>query len=390
MSAFEDEPDHYVNWLQSNPAVQPYLDKNTPVKEQYTPRILYGTYLKYLLDGMQRPNSQMRLRLEAAEVVDAIRQAKQTALVLKDGREMLFDHVVFALGNHAVQDFPFPVSDQMKCIPYPWDYLAPTRIKQDETVMIVGTGLTMIDTVLTLYHQGHQGKIYAVSRHGLLPLPHADSTIPFAFQPEDTSAEIRQLTKFLRQNSLAHSQAGGDWRAVIGAMRAHIPGIWAKISLRYRKLFMRHLAPYCNIHRHRVNDRIAALLQTLMAKNQLEIISGHVQAVEDTAVCVKLRKTRECIRYETNWLIKCMGPSNDFSSVRQPLIQALVERRAAIWDDLKLGFQMTPAGELKSPAGKVLPYYVLGPARRGMVWESGAVPEIRKQTHDLAQYLLKK
>ena len=41
--------------------------------------------------------------------------------------------------------------------------------------LLVGTGLSMIDTVLTLHHQGHAGKIYAVSRHGLLPLSHSEN-----------------------------------------------------------------------------------------------------------------------------------------------------------------------------------------------------------------------
>lgn len=390
MSAFEDDPDHYVRWLQSNPEVQPYLDKNTPIRDQYTPRILYGTYLKQLLDDVQLNHEQTCLRLEPSEVVDVIRQRQQALLVLKDGRESLYDHVVFALGNHAVQQFPFPVSEQMRCILYPWDYLAPSRIKQDETVMIVGTGLSMIDTVLTLYHQGHQGKIYAVSRHGLLPLAHADSQAPFAFQMSEATSEIRQLTKFLRRNSMMHHQAGGDWRAVINAVRTHIPALWARISVRDKKQFMRHLLPYWNIHRHRVNDKIAELLQALIAKNQLEIISGHVQLVDEAAAIVKWRKTCECVRYDIDWLINCMGPSNDISLIKQPLLQALIERRVAAWDDLKLGFEMTATGALKSPDGHVSPYYVVGPARRGLEWEAGAVPEIRKQTHHLALHLLKK
>src|SRR3990167_4297621 len=53
MSIFEDEPDHYVNWLQSNREIQPYLDQQIPLPDQFTPRIFYGAYLKDLLQKMQ-------------------------------------------------------------------------------------------------------------------------------------------------------------------------------------------------------------------------------------------------------------------------------------------------------------------------------------------------
>ena len=42
-------------------------------------------------------------------------------------------------------------------------------------MVIIGTGLSMVDQALSLLNKGHRGPILAYSRRGLLPLPHAAS-----------------------------------------------------------------------------------------------------------------------------------------------------------------------------------------------------------------------
>jgi len=43
---------------------------------------------------------------------------------------------------------------------------------EDAPVLILGTGLTMVDYVLSLLLEGHKGPIIAISRRGLLPQAH--------------------------------------------------------------------------------------------------------------------------------------------------------------------------------------------------------------------------
>jgi len=50
MSALEDKPAHFVDWLQARQHTDACLDQHLPLSEQFVPRYLYGHYLQQLLN----------------------------------------------------------------------------------------------------------------------------------------------------------------------------------------------------------------------------------------------------------------------------------------------------------------------------------------------------
>lgn len=389
MSAFEDEPRHFVDWLNAHESAYAHLDQTEAFAEQFAPRFLFRNYLQDLLKQIQSDARKIKLQLEPSEVCDINLAENKAVLVLKDGREITVDKVVLAVGNNPPTALPFPVSDDLHCISNPWNYTAPQQIPAADPVLIVGTGLSMIDTVLTLYHQQHQGPIYAISRRGLLPLPHTDRHIPFAITQAALPEKLRPLTKHLRKQSESHVNEGGNWRDVINALRAYVPAVWAATTLSDKKRFLRHLMPYWNIHRHRVHEKIANLLAQLSAKQQLKILGARIIAVEDGSANIKLRYSNHFSKINVKWLINCLGPSLTTQAKQQPLLHSLLERGIATLDALNLGLNHAPSGALQDCSGKISSiFYTLGPLRKGVCWESGAVPEIRKQCFDLAKHLL--
>lgn len=387
MSALEDQPDHFVTWLNSSQTAHPHLEKAVPVGEQFVSRFLYGNYLNDLLEKIKtNASSPVKLQLQAGEVVDVIPGPHQTTLVLQNQQQIHVDKVILALGNGSPTDFPFPISPDVNCIVNPWDYNLPKQIPSEDPVLIVGTGLSMIDAVLTLYHQQHQGKIYAVSRHGLLPLPHADIKVPFFSLREHIPTCLRSLTKYLRSKSASHIQEGGDWRSVINALRADLPSLWSEATLIDKKRFLRHLLPYWNIHRHRVHAKVAELLADLSAQQQLQIWAGRIAGIEDGQAKIKLRHRQDFTQVKVKWAINCMGPALNVNAQQQRLLHALVQRNIACFDELNLGFAVTAIGELKNKMAST--FYALGSFRKGASWEAVAVPEIRKQCFDLAKHVL--
>jgi len=78
----------------------------------------------------------------------------------------------------------------------------------------------------------------------------------------------------------------------------------------------------------------------------------------------------------------------DVSRSADPLLRALVRRGVVAPDPLRLGVDGTPAGEVRDVSGQVVPgLYVVGPPRKGVLWETTAVPEIRGQAAALAHRL---
>lgn len=385
MSAFDDEPHHFMDWLAAQPDLVKHMDQTQPLNQQFAPRLFYGKYLQaMLMAACENENALVKIKLIKADITDIDIKDQKAVLSSKEHAAITADKVVLALGNNPAGSFPFPVPEAMHTIVNPWDFTAPTQIKKDAAVLILGTGLSMIDTVLTLYHQKHRGPIYALSRRGLIPLPHAAKKSFHTLPADQLPAKVVHTSKFLRK----HIAKSGDWRAVVDAFRKHITTTWYNASVADKKRFLRHLLPYWNVHRHRVHLEIAALLDKMVSNGQLQILAGRVFKVAVDHVQVQLRKQTKLTNLHIDWVINCMGPALNLK-MYSPLLQSLHEQGIANVDELKIGLATNLHGALKIKAGGYSKmFYTLGALTRGTHWEITSVPDIRKQCHALAKELL--
>lgn len=388
MSALQDEPDQFVRWLQLNAAT--YLDTSAPHARQFVPRVLYSQYLCSLMTTIFRDESGLvKLHLIPDEIVDLTHDAHNIKLTSSKGKEFIVDHSVLAIGNNPPARMPYSMPQNIQCIENPWDYTALKNIPKDAPVMIVGTGLSMIDAVLTLHHQHHRGKIFALSRRGLLPLPHTEHCHTAKLDINNLPRDVKSLMKVLRAEADRMIEAGEDWRGIMQQIRCNLQDIWAQMDERNKKRFMRHVLSYWNVHRHRVHEKLSELLNKMQQAGQLEIMSGRLIGVSEQGVTARLRHQQETKLFPVTHLINCMGSSNHISAKDQPMLAALMQRGNVCHDELKLGLLTNRKYELITAQGKVLPAcYTLGPPMRGVVWECVAVPEIRQQCKELAQQLL--
>jgi uncharacterized NAD(P)/FAD-binding protein YdhS len=238
--------------------------------------------------------------------------------------------------------------------------------------------------------------IVALWRRGHLPNAHLSvSVAPIGawLNPEQAPTTLLELWRLIRMRVALAEREGHDWRAVIDGLRPINQKLWERLSLQERRRFLRHAAVLWDVHRHRVAPQLHEQLQQLINSGALEIIAGRLEAKQNRAKRLQLRIRRRGAAsseyLEVDRLITCTGIRLDYARSTQPLLQRLLQRQQLQADALALGITTTPQGELVGGNGQVVPgVYTLGPPRRGELWESTAVPELRQQAQELASQLL--
>jgi uncharacterized NAD(P)/FAD-binding protein YdhS len=380
MSAFPDDPAHFRNWLAGQGVADP--------ANQFIPRRTYGIYLRELLREALA-NARGRLELVHGNVVD-VREDRGALLRFDDGRTLHADAAVLAVGNLPPHDPPGLASDTLSDDRYkgdPWDPSVGQGLDAKDTVLVIGTGLTMVDVVLMLDAQGFAGRIVALSRRGLLPRPHVGGGGEWDRIDERPRTMASQLLQGVRRRAGAIG-----WRNAVDELRPFTQAMWANATPAERKRFLDHLRPWWDVHRHRLAPPVAERLRALIASGQLSVIAGKTIAfapVEDgVAVQWRPRGASEAQTMRVRRIVNCTGPQGDLARTTDPLLARLRDRGVVRPDAAHLGIDVDAAAQTIAFDGTSNDWlYALGPMTRGAFWEIVAVPDIRTQTWSVARRL---
>lgn len=386
MSAFEDRPDDFVNWLAVQPEASHSIVARDTLAQAFVPRQRYGQYLQSLLDR-HASDTLAGLTMRRGEVRSVARTPDGLDLKVDDEPEAInCDRVVLALGH-----FPPDADRPPHYFGNPWSPAALRNLPADATVVLIGSGLTMVDMVSTLLDRQHRGSIVAVSRHGLLPKPHQPGAPPqLPSLPEFPDHRLRTLMADLRRH--CRSLENGHWRTFIDTFRHEVPDIWQAFSHEERVQFLRHVRPWWDIHRHRMAPQIHERIQAARDSGQLKILAGRVEAVEPheqaVNVVIRPRGKQQRIQVDAVRVLNCAGP-RAYGSVQDALLKSMIDVGLCRADPLGLGLDVSENCEVLAHDGQAQPdLRAVGPVTRGRFWEITAVPEIRRQCEAVARQLL--
>jgi uncharacterized NAD(P)/FAD-binding protein YdhS len=388
MSAFHDRPDDFLNWLTSQPGGEGSLPQT------FAPRPAFGAYIRALLNDEIKRSGRERLELVKGDVIGLDPSAHELVLRLDRNRSIQADFAVLATGNFPPE--PVPVVnpgfyDTPFYRPDPWAPDAFSELNPEAPILLLGTGLTTVDAVISLLDQGHRGPIYALSRRGLVPRRHASVPAP-APEHEPFPTAVNALTRFLRKESARAIAQGSGWQPIIDELRPFTVDMWQTMSLADRKRFLRHLRPWWDVHRHRMAGRVADRIDAARASGQLRILVGRVReyAIKGDRVDVLYRPRQKdtLVPIEVARVVNCAGPGADYDRIPDPLIGGLLRDGVARPDPLLLGLDVTGNCALLNREGAISRrLFAAGPVTKGAFWEMTAVPDIRRQTEKLAEYL---
>jgi uncharacterized NAD(P)/FAD-binding protein YdhS len=380
MSALPDDPGHFVRWLEARGVVD--------AASAFVPRPTYGIYLRELL-GDAVAGARGRLEIVHGDAVD-IAPGRCVSVGLAGGRRIEADAAVLAVGNLPPHD-PAGLDDsRLSAGRYradPWDPEIAEGLADADTVLIVGTGLTMVDMALLLESRGFGGRIVALSRRGLLPRVHSGPGGDWRRINERPASTASQLVRGVRDRARSIG-----WRQAVDELRPFTQDMWRAASDGERGRFIRHLRPWWDVHRHRLAPEVAARIEAMRRDGRLEIVAGKPVAFAETGKGVEMiwrpRGAQATRRLEAARVINCTGPQGDLLRTRDPLLRRLVERGAIRPDSARLGIDVDPQARTIAADGRPNDWlYALGPMTRGAFWEIVAVPDIRAQTWSLARRL---
>jgi uncharacterized NAD(P)/FAD-binding protein YdhS len=365
MSAYPDDPDHLLRWCADCGIV--------PDRGAFLPRRTYGRYLAGLVADIPETPWRRAIPVHGEAVrVDPARDGCRAVVQLSSGWTQPADTVVLALGTPP----PRPVRNADftggRYVADPWLPGALERIGGSDRVLLLGTGLTMVDVAISLARQHPGVRLVATSRHGLMPRPHASQPVPLGAGLAAAPRTVRGLVaQFRRQLSQADA-SGHDWQGVVDGVREQISGLWRELPAEERERFLRHVARRWEVHRHRMAPSVHNELEGLRASGTLTL---HAGGVPDPSTFTRI--------------VNCTGPQPVCASGWSALVDGLLSDGLARPDALGLGFDVDADGRVVRGDGSVSPeLHAVGYARRGTEYETTAVPELREQAQALARQLL--
>lgn len=377
MSAFPDDAGHFVRWMGFTAGDE---------VNRFVPRLSYGQYLHELLvDALAKAGA--RAEVHQDEALGARFADDRIVLSLKSGTQLECRVLVLALGN-----FPPSVHPALAGLPPevlvadPWRQRPPGDYARVEDVLLLGTGLTAIDGILSLEQAGYRGRYTALSRRGLKPHSHALSgpVVEPVTEPEYSGS---RLVRHVRQRAEAIG-----WRGAVDELRPHTQHLWRRQTAQAQRSFLCHLRPYWDVHRHRLAPEAGERIAALEAQGRLRFVAGNLLRSEAEEGGARLtwrpRGTRGEESLKAGLVVSCTGPQGDLRRAKDPLVQDLLAQQRIRPDVHRLGLDVLHTGHVRGDDGAAQDdLFAVGPMTKGEAWEIVAVPDIRRQVLQLAQYL---
>lgn len=398
MSLNASQPDDFLQWLAQQPAFA--ADEPAVLAQAYLPRALFGDYVaqrwQEALALAAQQGVQVVLRPQAVTALDLTNS--EAPQLQTDGQWQSFSALVLACGNELPRH-PAGLTQLAQHTAYvqnPWSDAWLAKLKPDSKVLILGNGLTMVDTLLSLRAAGLKTPVLSVSPHGYGMLPHRHPGLQLRqfSQSLPEQAGLRQLLRLFNRARHQVRRLGISAEPLIDALRPHTQRYWQQFSYAEKTLFMRRLRHLWGVARHRVPLHLHDQLQQQRLSGLLEVHAGQVVQARangdqlDLQICSRVHRdvAAQTFDYQADLVLNCTGPEQDYRKLAGHPLQQAITAGALAAGPLGLGLAADVMSlRLKAGNGAVYPaVYAIGSLLRGELWESTALHEIRQQAVQIA------
>ncbi len=393
MSALPDHPSDFVEWLHRR---EEYRHLGTPeINQLYAPRTLYGIYLRNKLDELKN-KFPLRFTIVPERIIGCRLLNGSIELTSSTGKQLVFDKVVLATGNFLPgkpKGIPQSFTSSTNYFNDPWSEKSVSNLSGELPVLIVGTGLTMVDVVIGISEKRKDQKIIAISPKGFEILSHKQyEHQPAILDDLKPPYQLDELVRLFRSHLRAVWKLGITGETVVDAIRSKTQEIWTSLTPTERKRFLSHLRHLWGLARHRLPEGIHSIIRQLRQRGQLIVLAGRIIDVhEDSnsiAVTYQERSTKNIRELQVSRVINCTGPQTNVERLTDPLFIDLLKNGIVQPDPLGMGISCDLKGHpIDSTGSSIKKILAIGSLLKGDLWESTAVPELRAQASAAAKEL---
>jgi uncharacterized NAD(P)/FAD-binding protein YdhS len=256
-------------------------------------------------------------------------------------------------------------------------------VPEDRDVLLVGTGLTMVDVALSLVRPHRT--VHAISRNGLLPRAHAAIPPPPIPPPEPAApADLASARRTVLRHIATQRRTGRDWQAAVDGLRPVLSTWWQRLPAADQMRFLTRDRRLWDAHRHRIPADTAAEIERLRELGQLVVHTGKITAARQDGDDLLVRLSSGRILAVAS-VVNCTGPQEDMRRTGDPLLESLFTTGQARVGPASLGLDTARDGHvLPADGGSAGPLWTIGALRKGNLWETTAFAEIRDQADRIA------
>tara|TARA_R110002073_G_scaffold327238_1_gene507718 strand:+ start:441 stop:1880 length:1440 start_codon:yes stop_codon:yes gene_type:complete len=402
MSAFPDHPSHFFDWLRSRSEFDA-IDDDT-LRETFIPRRIFGDYVRGLAAhylGTADPRSSVQCEVVEDSAVDVVPRGLAAGgnqggvVMLENGEPIEAESILLATGNQPPAGLPGAnvlANDRRYC-GNPWKDWHENLPSDDKHIVILGTGLTAVDVIVTLRNKGWCGKVTAISRNGMLPQRHFRGIEwPQVIPDDGQTRSLKELVRLIRQDCERLRGASQNPAIAVDKLRSRTQQLWKDLSLDERTLFLKKYSADWNVIRHRIAGPIHDAITDALDCGQLTITAATIESLTAGEHGIEIQMVdREGSpkRIEGDLVINCTGPKSRFSDSALPLYRNLFDRGLAKPDAMDMGIAVADDFTVLDSDDVPVPFlHAIGPILKGTLWESIAVPELRQQAYLVAQSIL--
>ena len=395
MGAFPDKPGHFLQWLMEL--------NNTPENEkeqlavEFSSRKIYGQYLSQLWrDELDKQGYNKRIWVYNDKAIDIIEKDNKLHIITTKYPEITADIVILATGNDQ-PNFASGLDVSLKTNPRyfgdPWKSHCIENVETENDILIIGNGLTMVDTVLGLSENGCTQTIHTISPHGYRLKPWKDAKEPYISEAGilDNTSDLTELVSIINKHRKLADKYGQSIYPVIDSLRPKIQTLWQSFTMDEKYQFLKKLSAFWDRVRHRLPTQMHNIIEQMRTDEKLVTHKGSVISAKTKGDKIEVLINNGGIlrQLTVQRIINCTGPETNITRSANELLSTLAQKGTICPGPFNLGINTDPDGCIISADGLRKPnIFVVGGNLKGILWESTAVPELRHQAKKIALHIL--